>query len=175
MNLNMRVVDMACIILLVIVVAAGGFFLQQNFSSHSSQLKLAKEQLLVEKSSLELAVAKLIQLQSQFREKQDRIHELNKRVPKEPGMGELLSQIHGLVKQKDIVLIDFNHKPAQGVERYKQIPVQIIVKGDFLNIYRLIHDLETLNRVFIFEKIMIQRQEGKNHCQATMLASVFKQ
>ncbi len=175
MNLNMKVVDMACIILLIMAVAAGGFLLQQNFSSHSSQVKLATEQLLVQKNSLELAIAKLIQLQSQFREKQDRIRELNKRVPKNPGMGELLSQIHGLVKQRNIVLIDFNHKPAQEIERYKRIPVQIIVNGDFLNIYRLIHDLETLNRVFIFENIMIQRQEGKNHCQASLLASVFKQ
>ena len=175
MNLNMRVVDMACILLLVVTVAAGGFFLQQNFSRHSSQVKLEKEQLSAQKNSLKLAVAKLATLESQFREQEDRVLELSKRVPKTPDMGDLLSQVHGLVKQRNIALIDFNHKPAQGFERYKLIPVQIIVNGDFLNIYRLIHDLETLNRVLIFEKIMIKKQEGKNLCQAIFMASVFQQ
>ncbi|MBC8442440.1 MAG: type 4a pilus biogenesis protein PilO [Deltaproteobacteria bacterium] len=175
MNLNMRAVDMACILLLVVAVAAGGFFLQQNFSHHSSHVKLEKEELSTQENSLNLAVEKLAKLESQFKEQEDRVLELNKRVPKAPGMGDLLSQVHGLVKQRNINLIDFNHKPAQGFERYKLIPVQVIVKGDFLNIYRLIHDLETLNRVLIFEKIMIKKQDGKNLCQATFMASVFQQ
>jgi len=100
---------------------------------------------------------------------------LNKRVPKAPQMGDLLSQLHALVKKRDITLIDFNHRPAQGFERYKRIPVNIIVNGGFLNIYKLIHDVETLNRVFIVEKIMIKKQEEKNLCQATLMASVFQQ
>ena len=175
MNLNMKFIDMGCIIFLVLVVAAGVFFFQQNFSRHTSQVKLEKEQLLAQKNNLNLAVAKLEQLQAQFKEKETQVLALNKRVPKAPKMGDLLSRLHALVKKRDITLIDFNHRPAQGFERYKRIPVNIIVNGGFLNIYKLIHDVETLNRVFIVEKIMIKKQEGKNLCQATLMASVFQQ
>ncbi len=175
MNLNMKIIDMGCIIFLVLVVAAGVFFFQLSFSQHSSQIKLEKEQLMAQKNNLNLVNAKLAQLQSQFKQKEDRVLELNNRVPKAPQMGDLLSRLHALVKKRDITLIDFNHKPAQGFERYKRIPVNIIVNGGFLDIYRLIHDVETLNRVFIFENIIIKKQEGKNLCQATLMASVFQQ
>jgi Tfp pilus assembly protein PilO len=175
MNLNMRAVDIGCIILLVAAVVAGGFFFQHNFSRHSFQVKFEAEQLLDQKNSLKFAVAKLGQLESQFKEQANRVLELNKRIPKAPRMGDFLSQLHARVEQRNITLIDFNHKPAQRVEQYRRIPVQIIVKGGFLNIYGLIHDLETLNRVFIFEKIMIKRQEEKKICQATLLGSVFQQ
>jgi Tfp pilus assembly protein PilO len=175
MNLNMRAVDIGCIILLVAAVVVGGFFIQHNFFRHSSQVKLAAEQLLDQKNSLKFAMAKLEQDQSQFKEQANRVLELNKRIPKAPRMGDFLSQLHARVEQRNITLIDFNHKPAQKFDRYKRIPVQIIVNGDFLNIYRLIHDLETLNRVFIFENIIIKNQEEKKICQATLLGSVFQQ
>lgn len=175
MNLNMKVIDIGCIIIIVMVVAAGGFFFQQNSSRHSSRIKLEKEQLLIQKNSLKIVLANLAQLNAQFKKKEDQVLELNKRVPKESKIGDLLSRLHALVKKRDITLIDFNHRPAQGFERYKQIPVNIIVNGGFLNIYRLIHDMETLNRVFIFENIMIKKLEGKNLCQATLMASVFQQ
>jgi Tfp pilus assembly protein PilO len=171
----MRAVDIACIIVLFLAVGAGGVFIQQNFSQNSSYIKLEKEQLLIQKNNMNIAIAKLEQHKSQFKEKEGRVLDLNKRVPKTPMMGELLSRLHALVKKRDITLIDFNHKPAQKFESYKIIPVQISVAGDFLNIYRLIHDLETLNRVFIFEKVMIKRDEEKNLCQAMLLASVFQQ
>jgi len=175
MNLNMRAVDMGCILVLLVAAAAGGFFLQQNFSRHTSQIKLEAEQLRDQKNSLKFALAKLKQVQSQFKEQENRIQELNKRIPKAPEMGDFLAQLHARVEERKITLLDFNHKPAQGVERYKRIPIQIMVMGDFLNIYQLLHDLETLNRVFVFEKIVIQRQEGKKICQATLLGSVFQQ
>jgi len=175
MNLNMKVLDIVCIMILVVVMASGGFFLQLNYSRHSYRAKLEKEQLSDQKNKLKISLEQLEQLQSQFTQKQDRINELDKRVPKVSGIGELLSQLHSLVKQRDIVLIDFNHKPSQVFERYKRIPVQIVVNGAFLNLYRLIHDLETLNRVFVFENIVIKRQETKNTCQAILMASVFQQ
>ena len=144
MNLNMRAVDIGCIIVLLLVVAFGAVGLQQNFFHYSSQVKFEKQELLDQKNRLKFAVAKLKQNQSQFKEQEKRILELNKRIPKAPRMGDLLSRLHARVEQRNITLIDFNHKPAQKFDRYKRIPVQIIVKGGFLNIYGLIHDLETL-------------------------------
>ncbi len=175
MNLNMKAIDMGCIVLLVLVVVAGGFFFQLNFARHSSQLKLEKEQLLAQKKNLNLAFDELARLQSQFKEKEDRVIELNKRVPKAPQMGDLLGKLHVLVKKRNIILTDFNHRPAETFERYKRIPVNIIVNGGFLDIYRLIHDMETLNRVFILEKIVIKKQEENKLCQAILMASVFQQ
>lgn len=175
MNLNMKFIDIGCVILLIAAVAAGGFFIQKNFSNHFLKITLEEKQLANQKNSLKLAAAKLEQLKSQFKEKENQILELNKRIPNAPRIGDFLTQLNDRIKERKIILIDFNHKPGQGIEKYKRIPVQIKVNGDFLNIYRLIHDLETLNRVFIFEKIVIQKGEEKNLCQATLLASVFQQ
>lgn len=173
--MNLKVLDIVCVVILVIAVAAGGGFLHLNYSRHSSRAQLEKEVLSDQKNQLKLATEQLEQLQTQFAQKQDRVNELDKRVPKAPGMGELLSQLHARVNQRDIALIDFSHQPSQVFERYKRIPVQIVVNGAFLSLYRLIHDLETLNRVFIFENIVIKRQENQDTCQAVLMASVFQQ
>ncbi len=175
MNLNMRIIDIGCVILLLICTAIGGFFIQNNFSNNYTRIKFEEEELINQKNSLKFAVAKLEQLQSEYKKRENQLHELNKRIPNDPGIGDLLTHLHARVKERKITLIDFNHKPAQNFERYKRIPVHIIINGGYLNIYRLIHDLETLDRIFIFEKIVIHREEKSNLCQANLLASVFQQ
>jgi Tfp pilus assembly protein PilO len=175
MNLNIKAIDIGCIILLVAAVAVGGFLIQNNFSQNFSQIKLGKEQLFEKKNRLKLETKNLAQLRSQFQNQEEELQRLNKRVPETSKIGDLLTELHTFVGQRNTTLIDFNHKPPQDFERYKRIPVQISVQGDFLNIYRLIHDLETLNRVFIFEQIVIKKEEENKNCQAILMASVFKQ
>jgi Tfp pilus assembly protein PilO len=175
MNLKMGAVDMGCVIFLIAAVSVGGLLIQGNFSNYYSQIQLEKDRSTTLKNKLKLAVSTLTQFQSRHKITETALKELNKKVPDTPNIGEFLRKLHASVKEKKVTLIDFNHTPSQGFDSYKRIPVKIIVQGDFLNIYRVIHDLETMERVFIFEQVVIQRKEEEKFCRATLLANVFQQ
>jgi len=175
MNLNIRIFDISCGIILIAAIAAGVFLIQNNFSNHNSEIKLNKLRLEGKKQKLKLAKAKLEHLKLKSKQQKNSVHELNKRIPNDLRIGDFLADLHTVVKYRDITLIDFNHKAPQAFEAYKHIPVHIVIQGDFLNIYRMIYDLETSNRLFIIEKISIDRKEEQNMCRATLMANVFQQ
>lgn len=175
MNLNIRFIDMGCMIILVVFLAAGTVFVRNNFSTHQIKMNLAQEEMDQNKNQLKMESAKLEQLRIQFKKQENQLLELNERIPNEPMIGDLLTKLYACVKTRKLSLIDFNYSPPQAFEKYSRIPIQIVVTGDFLSIYGLIHDLESLNRVFVFEQISLDREDRQDLCRAILLASVFQQ
>jgi len=175
MNLNMRLIDTGCVILLIVAVLAGGVIVQNKYSHNYSlhQREIARSMAL--KNKLKLVTSTLEQLQSTHGKRENELKILNKKVPDSPNIGEFLRELHVRVKERKVTLIDFNHTPSHAFNNYKRIPVKIIVQGSFLNIYRLIHDLETMNRVVVFEQVEIQRDKEQTFCQAVLMVHVFQQ
>ena len=175
MTLNMRLVDTACILLLIVAMTMGGWFMHKKVVQSFTRITLEKEQLAAEKNRLDTVSTTFRHLDSNLKKADTQFQELNNKVPNIPKIGDFLTAVHDRIKGRKLTLVDFNHTPPQNYKIYKFIPVRLIVKGDFINIYGLIHDLETLTRVFVFEKIVIQRDEAKNQCQAVLMAKVFQQ
>lgn len=175
MNLNMRFIDTGCVMLLIAAVLAGGVLIQNKYSQNYSQIQREIDSSLALKSKLKVVTSTLEQLQSTHEKRENELKILNKKVPDSPNVGEFLRELHVRVKERNVTLIDFNHTPSHTFNNYKRIPVKIIVQGSFLNIYRLIHDLETMNRVVVFEQVEIQREEEQNFCHAVLMVHVFQQ
>ncbi len=57
---------------------------------------------------------------------------------------------------------------------YTKIPVRLIFKGSFVNIYNLLYDLETMNRMLVTENMTISRPNLNDSCQVDLTASVFQ-
>jgi Tfp pilus assembly protein PilO len=79
-----------------------------------------------------------------------------------------------LMHERKIVLTSMQPLPTVEEKHYTKIPIRLIFKGSFVNIYRLLHDLETMNRVVVTEKMVISRSSLADKCQVELIASVFQ-
>ena len=99
---------------------------------------------------------------------------LNERIPESGRIGLLLKQIDSLMKQRKLALISLQPSPAQEEKIFIKNPVQITFKGNFVNIYYLIHDLERINRIVVMENITITKPANSDQCRVELLTSVFE-
>ncbi|MCG6980059.1 MAG: type 4a pilus biogenesis protein PilO [Deltaproteobacteria bacterium] len=99
---------------------------------------------------------------------------LNKRIPKSVNIGEVLKEIDSFMKKRKITLISM--QPMASVEEkiYTKIPIKLMLKGSFINIYNLLYDFETMNRMLVTENMTISRTNFAEDCQAELTANVYQ-
>jgi hypothetical protein len=59
-------------------------------------------------------------------------------------------------------------------ERYTRIPIRLISKGTFVDIYQLLCDLETMSRFADVEKAVIANKDGGAECRFDLTTSIFE-
>jgi len=175
MNQNIKHTDFCCALILLAIIFSGAFLMYKDYSRNLNRIKLEEQALINLETKFNLAKINLDQVTSRFVKKKIEFQELNRKIPVRPGIGDLLKQLHKHVKLRNITLIDFNHKPGIKIENHKQILTQLIAKGAYPDIYRFVHDLETLDRIFLIEEMTIQKTADPKICQAKLTASVFQQ
>jgi Tfp pilus assembly protein PilO len=57
---------------------------------------------------------------------------------------------------------------------YTKIPIKLMLKGSFSNIYNLLYDFETMNRMVVAENMTISRSNFAEDCQAELTANVYQ-
>jgi Tfp pilus assembly protein PilO len=72
-------------------------------------------------------------------------------------------------------LISLQPLPVREEKIYLKNPIQLNFTGYFVDIYHLIHDLETMNRIVVMEKLAISRQERSDQCRVELMVNVFEQ
>jgi Tfp pilus assembly protein PilO len=67
-------------------------------------------------------------------------------------------------------------QPMASVEEklYTKIPIKLMLQGSFVNIYNLLYDFETMNRMLIAENMTISRSNLDEDCQAELTANVYQ-
>ena len=79
------------------------------------------------------------------------------------------------MNQRQLVLISLQPLTAKDEEIYFKNPIQLMFKGNFVDIYHLIHDLEKMNRIVVMERMTITRQESSDQCRVELMVNVFEQ
>jgi Tfp pilus assembly protein PilO len=98
---------------------------------------------------------------------------LDKRIPESANIGEVLKEVDSLMKQRKVLLISLQPLPTVEDKLYTKIPIRLMFKGSFVDIYHLLYDLEKMNRMLVTERMTITRDSLDEKCQAELIASVF--
>jgi Tfp pilus assembly protein PilO len=151
-----------------------GFFTIGHIMKKRRQFGIEKDILSKRMKEVNLAATNLEELKTTLDATQKELNILNERVPEAGKIGFLLKQIDFLMKQRKIEMSSIQPSPAQEEKIFIKNPVRLMFKGKFENIYRLIHDLERINRIVVMEKMTIIKEDSSELCRVDLMTSVFE-
>jgi Tfp pilus assembly protein PilO len=174
MNLDIKTLDRICIVLVVTVSLVCAYWVFKQ--SVKQRRHITEEDKIISKRVKELKSAEenFEQLNQLLKEIKTELESMDKRIPKSADIGGILKQLDALVKNRSVVLISLQPLPMVEEKIYTKIPIRLMFKGSFANIYNLIYDLETMNRMLVTENMTISRANLNDSCQVDLTASVFQ-
>lgn len=174
MAISIKTVDRTCLAVIIIVSLVCGYWaLSWGIKQH--RLIQQENELLSKKlKDLNLAETNLQRLKTILDSTKKELKELNERIPDSAKIGEFLKQVDALMKEREIDLVRLTPQPIVEEKNYNRIPVQLVFKGTFINVYRLVHDLETMNRTVVMEKMKISKPNNAQVCYVDLTANVFE-
>jgi Tfp pilus assembly protein PilO len=172
--MNIKNLDRLCLGLLILVVCSCGFWAVTDISKKKKYLRQENELLTHRLKDLNLADTNLQRLKKGLDDAQNELRTLNEKIPETANIGVLLKKVDGIMKFRNITMI--NIEPLATIERklYTRIPIRIIFKGAFADVYETVLDLETMNRILVMEKINISKTVNQQLCKVDLTACVFE-
>lgn len=174
MHLDIKMLDRICLIMVVVVSLASGYWV---VNGGVRQLREIREQNdLLSKSIQDLALAEtnLQRLNAAIDETKKQIKALDERIPDTAKIGKFLKQLDALMKERHIVLESFEPLPVVEQKRFTRIPIRLISRGSFVNIYQLISDLETMSRLVDVEDTILTSVNEGGECRFDLTTSIFE-
>lgn len=174
MTIDIKIVDRICFSLVIIVSLACGYLVINNTVQKHSQLH--QENAIVSKNLDELKSAEhnLHNLNVLLKNAEKELEILDTKIPKLANIGEVLKEISLLMKKRKIVLLSMQPFPMVEQNIYYKIPIKLMFEGSFVNIYNLLYDFETMNRMLVTEKMTITRSKLEDNCRVELTASVYQ-
>jgi len=175
MNISIKQVNRACLATVIIVSMACGYLTVSHVIKKRRQFGVEKDILSKRIKEVNLAATNLEELKAVLAETKKELNYLNERIPESGKIGLLLKQIDSLMKQRKIALTSLQPLPVREEKIYLKNPIQLKFTGNFVDIYHLLHDVETMNRIVVMEKLAISRQESSDQCRVELMVNVFEQ
>jgi len=174
MIISIKNLDRLCLGLLVIVAFGCGFWAVHDTVKKKRHLRQENELFTNRLKDLNLADTNLQHLKRGLETAKNELRTLNEKIPETASIGLLLKKVDALMKSRNVEMI--NIEPLATVEEklYTRIPIRIIFKGAFADIYGTLLDLETMNRILVMEKINISKTVNEPLCRVDLTASVFE-
>ena len=172
--MNLRKLDLICLFIVIMVSVVCGYWAVTIGIKKQKQIRQENEVLSKRLKDLDLAEANLQQLKQALDSTRRELQALNERIPETSEMGKFLRQLDYFLKARNIVLVTLQPLPSVKEKLYSKLPVRLMIKGSFLNIYRLLRDLETMNRTLVMERIVINKALKGKECQVELIANLFQ-
>jgi len=172
--MNLRNLDRMCISVIIVVSILCGYWAVSRALKLKEQIQQENDLLSKGMKDLNLAATSLEQLKGALKNTRRQFEALNERIPGSGRIGEFLKQLDILMKERAIALISLHPMPAVKEKVYARIPIRLILKGSFFNIYHMLQDLETMNRIVVMEKITIKKSDPAKECRVDLTAGVFE-
>lgn len=123
---------------------------------------------------MNLAEANLKQIRTILINARRELKALNERIPETAEIGALIHQLDAKFRERKITLSGFSPLSPKKEKLYTKVPLRLTFKGTFNNIYHLLDDLETMNRLLVVEQITVKGSEGGDESTVDLTASVFE-
>ena len=174
MSLSLRTLDRLCLVILILALAGAGFWGLAQANKQRKELRSEQELLAKQRQDLNVTETGLQQLQAMLRDKRAAIAALNERMPESAQMGRFLKELDGLAKRRQVLLISLQPMPPVEEKIYIRNPVNLVCKGPFINVYQLLVDFESLERLLEMETLKITRTAEERVCQVELVVNVFE-
>ena len=174
MEFSVKTLDRTCFIIVVVVSLVCGYVSVSRAVKHKRQVEQENELLSKRTEDLALAETSLQRLNWLLTSTRSELKVLNESIPDSAEMGRFLKRLHGHMEERGLVLVSL--QPLEPVEErlYTSIPLRMVFKGSFVDVYRLLYDLETMSRTLVMDRISITRSIIDQQCQVELTARVFE-
>ena len=173
MKFNIKTVDRVCLVVICLIAVSLGYWTLNN--RMNDREKKNRDKAIYSGISNNLSnVQKDLEYLTSMRDKKKKILDLlKKRIPDTPEAGFFLKTIDKSIRDNNLELISVNPQTPMEEGPYSRIPVQIVLRGGFKKIYGLVHDLETMERLIVVEKLKVERTFKDKDCRAELTAAIF--
>jgi len=175
MNLSLKVLDRICLFTIIIVVGMCGFWVAKQGVKQKTQIRQEKALYARGLENINFAESNLQRLNSGLKAIQNESKAIKEQIPETVEIGKFLKQLDALVKRSNIVLITLQPLPKEQEKYFTKIPIRLMFKGAFSDIYHLLCELETMKRLLVTEKITISKAGIGEQCRVDLTLNVFKQ
>jgi len=136
---------------------------------HQRQVQAEKDLMTREAAGLTLAKSNLQNLRTARSRVQEDAAGLYLRIPQRIEMGALVKTLHTRMKERRLTLVSLQPQPPVPEDLYTKIPIRLVFQGSFAQIYRFVHDVETMQPLLIPEEIIIAGSESsRGNCQVEL-------
>lgn len=174
MTFSLKNLDRICLTLVVLVTIAGGYWLF-NYRI-KDQKRITKEIDLASKRVTELSIVEeqLHLLRKALNMKRERFKALHQQTSETTDIGSFLKELNRLIEKNKIGLISISPMPPLKEDHYTRIPVQLVCKGSFRDIFELLRDLEGMKRTVLMDKMAVSRPNVEQACGLEVTATILQ-
>jgi Tfp pilus assembly protein PilO len=175
MNLDLKTLDRICLGAVVVIFLISGYWVMSRGVRQLRELGQQNKLLSGILKDLALPETNVQRLNAAISETRQKIKTLNERIPDSAEVGEFLKQLNTLMTQRAILLESFKPLPIVEEKSFTRIPIRLVCKGTFVNVYQLLCDLETMNRFADVEKAVLTSIDGGAECRFDLTTNIFEQ
>ena len=174
MNISVKTLDRIGFFLMITLSFTCGYWVMKNSLSKHRQLRQENEIISKSLDQLKSAEENFKNINLLMIQTKKELEFLDKRIPRAVNIGEVLKEIDLSMKKRKVTLVSL--QPIASVEEklFTKIPIKLMLKGSFVNIYNLLYDFETMNRMLVAENMTISRSNLDEDCQAELTANVYQ-
>ena len=174
MTLNLKNLDRLCLCTVVIICVFCGYWVAKQGIRQRQQIHRENDLLARKLQDLNLAKINLQGLGTRLDKVAADLKILNEKVPQTAEIGLFLKNVDALMTSLNLVMINVQPFPAVKEKLYTRIPIQLTFTGAFMDSYRLLWKLETMNRLLVMEKINISQSHVDEPCRVDLTANIFQ-
>ena len=174
MKISVKTLDRIGLFLVISLSLACGYWVIKDSLSKHRELRQDNKILSSSLGKLKLAEDNFKNINLLMKQTKKELDFLDKRIPKSVNIGEVLKEIDYSTKKRKVTLISLQPMPRIEENLYTKIPIKLMLKGSFINIYNLLYDFESMNRMLVTENMTISRSNLAEDCQAELTANVYQ-
>ena len=174
MQISVKTLDRIGFILVISLSFACGYWVIKDSLSKHRQVKQDNEIISRNIDQLKSAEDNFKNINMLMNKTKNELEFLDKRIPGSVNIGEVLKEIDSSMKERNVKLISMQPMPNVEDKLYTKIQIKLMLEGSFFNIYNLLYDFETMNRMLVAENMTIIRGNLAEDCQAQLTANVYQ-
>ena len=174
MKISVKTLDRIGILLIIALSFTCGYWVIKDSVSKHKQIHQENDIVTKSLNQLRSTEDNFKNINSLMAQTKKELEFLDKRIPKSVNIGEVLKEIDSFMKKRKVTLISMQPMASVEEKLYTKIPIKLMLKGSFINIYNLLYDFETMNRMLVTENMTISRTNFAEDCQAELTANVYQ-
>ena len=174
MKISVKTLDRIGILLIIALSFTCGYWVIKDSVSKHKQIHQENDIVTKSLNQLRSTEDNFKNINSLMAQTKKELEFLDKRIPKSVNIGEVLKEIDSFMKKRKVTLISMQPMASVEEKLYTKIPIKLMLKGSFINIYNLLYDFETMNRMLVAENMTISRTNFAEDCQAELTANVYQ-